>query len=122
MRLQAVKREDLPEIIEITHRAMENDELFDWLNPRRKEFPGDLRRNQTIRLRERLVGIGQYGYVVVTEEGDRGWIGKPQVAGFVFLHRSAGDEASEKWRADTLFKSRSTQFAMGVCPNDVNRV
>ncbi|KAF2438486.1 hypothetical protein P171DRAFT_371460, partial [Karstenula rhodostoma CBS 690.94] len=42
--------------------------------------------------------------VIVTEEGDCDWSGKPEVAGFVFLHRTAGDEASKKWRADTLFK------------------
>lgn len=108
MRVQSVKREDLPQIFETTHQALEKDEFYGWLNPGREKHPGDLRRNQSIRLRSRLVGIGQYGYVVVTEEGDRDWNGKPEVAGFVFLHRSAGDEASKKWRADTLFKSLST--------------
>ncbi|KAK7192007.1 GNAT family protein [Paraphaeosphaeria sporulosa] len=104
MRVESVRREDLPEIFEITHRALEKDEFFGWLNPGREKYPGDLRRNQIIRLRSRLVGLGQYGYVAVTEEGDQDWSGKPEVAGFVFLHRSAGDEASKKWRADTLFK------------------
>jgi hypothetical protein len=107
MRVRTVTREDLPELFAITHQAFEKDEFFGWLNPGRDKYPGDLRRNQTIRLRARLVGLGQHGYVVVTEEGDRDWSGKPEVAGFVFLHRSAGDEASKRWRVDTLFRSSS---------------
>jgi hypothetical protein len=110
--VRTVKREDLPEIFEITHQALEKDEFYGWLNPGRDRYPGDLRRNLTIRLRARLVGLGQYGYVVVTEEGDRDWSGTPEVAGFVFLHRSAGDEASKRWRADTLLRSLSAASSL----------
>ncbi|KAJ4356686.1 uncharacterized protein N0V89_004722 [Didymosphaeria variabile] len=103
MRVRPVTREDLPEIFEITHKALEKDEFFGWLNPGRDKYPGDHRRDQRLHLRARFVSLGQHGYVVATEKGDRDWSGKSEVAGFVFLIRKGTDEASKKWRTDTLF-------------------
>lgn len=108
MRVRTVTRDDLPAIFDITEAAFVGDEFFGWLNPGQDKYPGDLRRSRSIRLRARLVGLGQHGYVAVTEVGDRDWSGKPEVAGYAFLHRSKGDEASKKWHGDTLFKSLST--------------
>lgn len=105
MRVRSLTREDLPEVTAITFDAFEKDEFFGWLNPNRDKYPGDMRRNQSIRLRTRLVTPGQYGYVVVTEEGDPDWTGKEEVVGFAFYIRSLGDDAATIWRADTLFKS-----------------
>ena len=105
MRLRRLARDDLPKVTDIAFHAFEKDEFFGWLNPKRETYPGDMRRDQSIHLRTRIVTPGQYGYVVVTEERDPGWTGKEEVVGFAFYIRSAGDDAAKRWRATTLFNS-----------------
>lgn len=114
MHVRPITRSDLFAVTNIAFDAFKEDEFFGWLNPGRDKYPGDMRRNQSIRLRERLVTPGQHGYVAVTDQEDPDWDGEEKVVGFAFYIRSAGDEAAEKWRADTLFNSMSISSTINL--------
>ncbi|KAF2678506.1 acyl-CoA N-acyltransferase [Lentithecium fluviatile CBS 122367] len=102
MYIRPITREDLPRIGAITSQTFENDELFAWLYPNKDKHPDDLRRYQMIRLRSRIVGVGQLGFVTVTEEGDTGWKGKPEITGYAFFVRCGDDEGAKRWKMDSL--------------------
>ncbi|KAF2466150.1 acyl-CoA N-acyltransferase [Lindgomyces ingoldianus] len=103
MFIRQLTREDVPEVLAITQQSFVDDELFGWLYPRRNQYPNDLRRYQLIRLRTRLVSVGSYGFVAVTDETDPGWQGKPEIIGYAFFVREGTDESSKKWRHDSIF-------------------
>ena len=105
MRVRPITRYDLPMATDIAFDAFKEDALFEWLNPRLDMYPGDMRRNQSIRLRERIVTPGQHGFVAVTDPEDPEWDGQEKVMGFAFYIRTAGDKAGTKWHSDTAFNS-----------------
>lgn len=106
MRVRPFEREDLIEAAAIKIKAFEHDEFEAWLYPRLRQYPEDLRRSTIIRLRARLVGAGELGFVAETEEGDKDWNGKPQVTGFAYMGRCGDDEGAKQWRADSWFRSK----------------
>ncbi|KAJ4290223.1 hypothetical protein N0V90_010438 [Kalmusia sp. IMI 367209] len=110
MRIRPFIRADHPQVAEITFQAFQKDEFFDWLSPGRHKYPEDLRRSQRVRLRYRLVDVGQYGFVVVTEEGDPDWSGKEEIMGFAFLLRIGQDGKTVGWQADSLFNKIERQL------------
>lgn len=105
MFIRRLTRDDFQEVQDIITEAFVDDKFFDWLTPRRKIYPEDILRYQMIRLRTRIVGRGQHGIALVTEEGDPGWSGKPEIAGFSFFVRSGDDEAGKKWMVDPISNS-----------------
>jgi ribosomal protein S18 acetylase RimI-like enzyme len=112
MRVRPLTREDLPQVGDITHRTFKDDELYTWLYPNQDKFPDDIRRFQMLRLRLRLVGLGQLGFVVVTEEGDSNWKGKSEVVGYAFMVRCGNDEGAKRWKTDSLSRSMCSLLAM----------
>lgn len=105
MRIRPITRDDIPSVSAITFQSFRNDEAHRWLYPNLNKYPDDLRRFQIIRLRTRLVGVGQLGFVVVTEEGDAEWNGKQEVMGYAYLLRCGEDEGAKQWRVDFWFNS-----------------
>ncbi|ORY03221.1 hypothetical protein BCR34DRAFT_605305 [Clohesyomyces aquaticus] len=103
MLIRPMTREDLPEALAITNQAFSHDELFSWIYPRNDEYPDDLRRWQMIRLRTRLVTAGEHAFVAVADKTDPFWSGKPVIVGYAFFARNGKDQASEKWKHDSLF-------------------
>lgn len=109
MRVRPITRDDVTQVGAITFASFRNDEALRWLYPRLDQYPDDLRRYQIKRLRSRLVGLGQLGFVAVTEEGDLDWNGKSEVVGYAFIVRVGDDEAAKKWKDNSLFKSTISQ-------------
>ncbi|KAF1994332.1 acyl-CoA N-acyltransferase, partial [Amniculicola lignicola CBS 123094] len=103
--IRKMARDDLPQVCAIAFQAFANDELFNWLWPNSKNHPDDLRRYMIIRQRHRLVDVGTHGFVVLTEETDVDWTGKPEIAGYAFFEREGNDELGRKWRTDSIFNS-----------------
>lgn len=105
MYIRPLTREDLPAVAWMTNQTFAKDELYKWLYPHQDLYPDDLRRFQVIRLRTRLVDKGSHGFVMVTEQSDSDWTGRPEVMGFAFYVRSGDDEAGKKWQTDSWFNS-----------------
>jgi hypothetical protein len=105
MFIRQLTRDDFQDVQDIVTEAFAHDRLFDWMMPGRKIYPNDILRYQMIRLRTRIVSQGQHGIVLVTEEGDPDWSGKPEIAGFAFWIRSGDDEIGKKWMADPIANS-----------------
>ncbi|KAF2646088.1 acyl-CoA N-acyltransferase [Massarina eburnea CBS 473.64] len=100
MHIRPITRDDLPAIIAISVEAFGDDELNSWIFPHRKEYPGDFRKFLTTRLRQREAGLGQHGFVAVTEEGDADWKGKCEVVGYAYFVRYGEDEGARKWKVE----------------------
>ncbi|KAF2112894.1 acyl-CoA N-acyltransferase [Lophiotrema nucula] len=96
-------REDIPQAVDIIDKAFADDELYNFLWPRKDKYPDDLRRFFWVRLRMRLVEQGSHGFVMVTEESDRTWTGNEEVIGYSFWVRDGDANWAHKMRADTLF-------------------
>jgi hypothetical protein len=111
MHIQELTRGDLPKVKEITFQTFKNDEMYTYLHPNLNQYPDDLRRIMMIRLRTRIVGVGQIGLVAVTDEGDNSWTGRPEIAGYAYLIRLGNDEGAKRWQTDSLFRSTSRLFA-----------
>ena len=108
MRIRPIAREDIPTLNDITLSAFAKDGLFNYLFPLQAEYPNDLPRYQAIRMRTRMVWSGTHGFVVETEKGDELWTQDRgnQIVGYAFFGRTGSDEVGEKWRKDSLFRSR----------------
>jgi ribosomal protein S18 acetylase RimI-like enzyme len=105
MRIRPTTRDDLPEVAVVSFDSFEHDKLYAWLFPYQKEYPGDYHKFIINRLRWRLVAFAQHSFVVVTEEGDPGWNGKPEVVGYSQFLRHGNDEGAKKWTAEPWFNS-----------------
>lgn len=121
MHIRPMTREDLPQVTEITFQTFKDDEMYSYLQPNMSKYPDDARRTMMIRLRARLVGVGQSGLVAVTDEGDTNWNGQSEIAGYAYYVRLGDDEGAKRWKTDTLYKSTSSVLTgcsrlLRLCP------
>jgi hypothetical protein len=114
MHIRPITRADLPRVTEITYETFKTDEMYTYLQPNMGKYPDDSRRVMMVRLRSRIVGVGQIGLVAVTDEGDSSWNGRPEIAGYAYYIRLGNDEGAKRWQADSLFKSMS--YLVMDCP------
>ncbi len=79
--------------------GFDNDELFEWSNPRRREYPDHfryffLRRHQT-----RHWSPEHIFYVAATDKQDEDWSGASQVVGYAVWQRRGESNVANTWWA-----------------------
>ena len=82
--------------------GFENDELFEWLNPRRAEYPEDFRCFFLRRYHMRYWSPDHVFYVAVTDEQDHEWSGESQVVGYAIWQRRGDTQAARAWRKSSM--------------------
>lgn len=86
--------------------GFDNDELFERINPRRREYPDHfryyfLRRHQTL-----YWSPDHVFHVAVTDKQDEGWSGASQVIGYAVWKRRGESGAAKSWRTQAPWSRR----------------
>lgn len=78
--------------------GFDNDELFEWTNPRRREYPDHFRYYFLRRHQTRYWSPEHVFYVAATDEQDEDWSGASQVVGYAVWQRRGESDAANAWR------------------------
>jgi len=78
--------------------GFDDDELFEWMNPRRREHPDHFRYYFLRRHQTRYWSPEQVFYVAVTDRQDVGWAGASQVVGYAIWQRRGESDMAKSWR------------------------
>lgn len=78
-----------------------NDELYEYTNPYRENYPDQFRSLFLRRHKLRFVTPGFVFHVAITDDGDDGHEGEGRVVGYAVWERKGDSDAAMKWRGDT---------------------
>lgn len=78
--------------------GFDNDELFEWMSPRRREYPDHFRYHFLRHHQTRYWSPEHVFYVAITDEEDEDWSGASQVIGYAIWQRRGESDAAELWR------------------------
>lgn len=102
MHIRLATLADCSETASISVTSFHDDELFDWMNPRRVEFPDDFRYFFLRRHQMRFWSPDHVFYVAMTDEQDNDWSGKSQIVGYAVWERRGDTEAAKSWKKTSL--------------------
>ena len=97
MHIRPATRADISQTASISVPSFWNDELYDWIAPRKGQYTEDFRQAFLRRHRVRLLTPGFVFFVAITDKGDEGWEGKEQVVGYAIWESRGESEAARKW-------------------------
>lgn len=114
-------REDIPAAGAVAAAAYIDDEQDAFMFPGRKKHP-----QRYLKTKESIVRHGMNDptatvIVVVLEEGDEGWSGKPDIIGFCIWFRENGDEdtgKAEEVEKKAFLSSKSQCCSLAPLPVD----
>ena len=75
-----------------------DDELVEWLNPYRAQYPENFRDSFLQKHRMRYWSADYHFYVAETDQEDKDWSGEPQVTGYAIWQRRGNNEAAKAWQ------------------------
>lgn len=105
MHTRPATRQDLPNIGDVVGKAMLKDEISLWLAPTSPEFP-HLHRETFLRNTIRRWNSGAIMLVTVTEPGDDGWNGTPQIVAYAAYSKEIGAPDDTSKRANGWFQGK----------------
>ncbi|RMJ08363.1 hypothetical protein CDV36_012018 [Fusarium kuroshium] len=96
MLIRNATREDIPAAGAVAAEAYIDDEQDAFMFPGRIKYPERYLKTKESIVRHGMEDPTATVIVVVLEEGDEGWSGKPDIVGFCIWFREDGDKSSEK--------------------------
>ena len=102
MHIRPATLADCSQTSSLSVTSYNDDELFAWMNPRRKEYPDHWRYFFLRRQQMRYWSPEQVFYVAVTDEQDNDWSGQSQVTGYAIWARRGDTKAATSWRKQSL--------------------
>lgn len=87
--------------------GFDNDELFEWTNPRRREHPDHFRYYFLRRHQARYWSPEHVFYVAVTDKQDKDWSGASQVVGYAVWQRRGESDMAKSWRIQDPWSRKS---------------
>jgi hypothetical protein len=103
MHTRPITPADLSDLSVIAVDAMIEDELYEWKNPYRKQYPEDFRQHFVRRLKAKYYDPQAYCYLAETDESDKDWTGKSVSTGYGIFTREG--PTSYDSRRENLLKS-----------------
>lgn len=114
MHIRPAISSDFPATASISVLCFWNDELYQYINPWREQYPDNFRSLFLRRDKLHSVTPGNVFHVAVTDEGDEGHEGDGKVVGYAAWERKGKSEAALKWRRDTHWDCMSRDDAIGL--------
>lgn len=96
MLIRNATREDIPAAGAVAAAAYIDDEQDAFMFPGRMKYPERYLKTKESIVRHGMDDPTATVIVVVLEEGDKGWDGKPDIVGFCIWFRENGDEKDDK--------------------------
>ena len=122
MHLRPARASDVPAFASISARVFHEDELYQYINPRSREYPDSFRNGFLLRNKLRwnqpgyvyfaAVADGEdYDFGTGTEDGRRKQQENSEeedIVGFALWQRLGDDEAARKWQEQTWWQCTSS--------------
>lgn len=105
MHIRLATPNDLSSMASISVSCFWTDELYQYTNPWRDQYPNHFQDLFFRRFRLRYITPGWVFHVAVTDEGNPGHEDKGKVVGYSAWERRGTSEAAKKWQKDTYWKS-----------------
>ena len=102
MHIRPLEPEDISTTASITASCFWDDELYNFSNPYKTQYPDDFRANFVRRIRLRHWSPGFVLYVAVTDDGDEGHVEGGRVAGYAVWYRIGKSMEAMKWHKQSL--------------------
>jgi len=95
MHIRLATLEDCSTTASFSVLGFDNDELFEWMNPRRREYPDHFRYYFLRRHQTRYWSSKHVFYVALTDEQDEDWSGAGQVIGYAIWQRRGESDVAD---------------------------
>ncbi|RSL98873.1 hypothetical protein CEP52_010064 [Fusarium oligoseptatum] len=118
MLIRNATREDIPAAGAVAAAAYIDDEQDAFMFPGRIKYPERYLKTKESIVRHGMEDPTATVIVVVLEEGDEGWSGKPDIVGFCIWFREDGDEKSEK-TAEVEKKALLSRIKSFICDSEI---
>lgn len=102
MHIRPFQPEDISAAASIAVSCFSDDELYNFTNPHKAQYPDDFRAHFVRRLRLRYWTPGYVFYVAVTDDGDQGHEEGGRVAGFAVWQRTGNSAEAMRWQQQSI--------------------